>query len=329
MWFTTNNIYFGWYNSGGGVTVIGSSAGLYPNQWYHLAVGYDGTTTRLWVNGISVDSNTSGYGVQLSTSSFRLGGDNAVSVLECLQGFMGNARFVRSDVYGVSNTTITVPTAPLTAISNTQFLGNYTNAGIPDLAMQNDLQTVGNAQVSTSVKKYGTGSLAFDGSGDYLLSNPPSTSLYAFGTGDFTIECWAYFNVVNADQTLYDGRPTSTNGAYQHIYLEGATGKILYQANTSIQITATSALSATTWYHIALCRSGTNTKLFINGVQSGSTYTDSTNYTVAANRPIIGANGSNTSVFNLNGYIDDLRVTNGYARYTTTFTPPTAALPTY
>ena len=77
-----------------------------------------------------------------------------------------------------------------------------------------------------------------------------------------------------------------------------------------------------TWHHIALSRSGTSTRLFLDGVQVGSTYTDSNNYLVGASRPIFGASGFNTADVNYLGYIDDFRITRGYARYTSTFTPP-------
>ena len=223
--------------------------------------------------------------------------------------------------------TATTPTAPLTAITNTQLLTNMANAGIPDLAMQNNLQTVGNAQVSTSVKKYGTGSLNFPSSGTNYLASTSSTSLYAFGTGDFTIEFWLYITTTSSAQNIYDTRPASTTGAYNMIYCN--SGAITYNTNNADQIIG-STLSINTWYHIAVCRSGTSTKLFVNGAQSGSTYTDSTNYIVGSGRPVVGANAYNLGTYGLNnGYIDDLRITNGLARYTANFTPPTSALPTY
>lgn len=86
-------------------------------------------------------------------------------------------------------------------------------------------------------------------------------------------------------------------------------------------------MSATTWTHIALCRSGSSTRLFLDGVQTGSTYTDTNNYLGPANRPVIGASGLSLGGSALNGYIDDLRITK-FARYTANFTPPTAAFPT-
>jgi hypothetical protein len=195
--------------------------------------------------------------------------------------------------------------------------------------MQNNLQTVGSAQVSTSVKKYGTGSLKFDGSVAYLNSNPPSTAIYTFGTGNFTIEYWLNITSYQGSNSIIFGmRPASTQGAYPAMYFD-SSGVVYYYVNSSDAITG-STLSTGTWYHIAVCRSGTNTKMFINGTQSGSTYSDSTNYGCGSQRPLIGGHDYYSgSQQNLIGYIDDFRITNGVARYTANFTPPTAALPTF
>jgi hypothetical protein len=83
---------------------------------------------------------------------------------------------------------------------------------------------------------------------------------------------------------------------------------------------------ANTWYHVAVSRINGSTRLFINGTQSGATYADSTSYLNASGRPWIGINAFN-STQGLNGYIDDLRVTKGVARYIANFTPPQVALP--
>jgi hypothetical protein len=299
------------------------------NQWNHIAVVYNSSskTAAIYVNGVS-QSLTFG-GTSLSTWSFSssnptypvaIGRYQASSPGGYFPGYISDVRLGNTVVYSGN---FTPPTAPETPISGTQLLTNFTNAGIPDLAMQNDLQTVGSAQVSTSVVKYGTGSLSFDGS-SYLLSNPPSTAIYTLGTGNFTIEFWLYLNSTSV-QTIFDTRPASTTGAYPMISYDSG---ITYNTNGSNQISGGS-LSTSTWYYIAVCRSGTSTKMFVNGTQVGSTYTDTTNYICGANRPIIGGNGYNVTAYNFNGYIDDLRITNGLARYVQPFTPPTAALPTY
>ena len=88
-------------------------------------------------------------------------------------------------------------------------------------------------------------------------------------------------------------------------------------------------MAANTWYHIAVTRSGTTFRSFVNGVVektftsiSGAIYFDPTiPYNIGRSAYDPGG------YFHYNGYMDDFRVTRGYARYTTNFTPPTSALP--
>ena len=85
-------------------------------------------------------------------------------------------------------------------------------------------------------------------------------------------------------------------------------------------------LSANQWYHIAISRSTGSTRLFVNGTQSGSTYADSNNYGTTAPFALgtYWNNGTPSSASTLSGYVSDLRITKGYARYTANFTAPTA-----
>jgi hypothetical protein len=89
------------------------------------------------------------------------------------------------------------------------------------------------------------------------------------------------------------------------------------------QITGTTSPAVDTWHHAALTRSSGDHRLFLNGVQEGSTWTNSYNQSNALIE--IGQNPSGSQSFT--GYIDDLRITKNVARYTATFTPPTAAFP--
>ena len=183
----------------------------------------------------------------------------------------------------------------------------------------------GNAQISTSVKKYGSGSLSLASSSDYVI--PSGTSAYAFGSGDFTIEAWIYLNAYPSTYAVvYDARPSGGNGAYAALYTD--TSNIYYYVNTTNAITASlSTIGTGTWRHLAISRSGTSTKMFVDGVQVGSTYSDTTTYLNPSQRPVIGNGGNAVGTYPMNGYIDDLRITKGVARYTANFTPPTAAFP--
>jgi hypothetical protein len=146
---------------------------------------------------------------------------------------------------------------------------------------------------------------------------------FVFGTGDFTIEFWAYINALTGFPSFIDMRDTSNAGNGPVLYYNTGTG-LEYYSNGAARI-AGGALSTGQWYHIALARSGTATKLFVNGSQVGSTYTDSTNYACPATAPRIGINGAGNSG-SLNGYISNLRFVKGTAVYTTTFTPSTTPL---
>jgi hypothetical protein len=312
----------------GSNAIFRSNAALKINQWNHVAVTFTSSTktATFYINGVQEGSTAqAAFSYTSTTPSYGL----YVGVFAASSGYdlIGNLANLRiSDTLRTGLTT--VPTSPYSSDGDTKFLLNFTNAGIPDSAMMNDLETVGSAQVSTSVVKYGTGSLAFDGTGDWLVTNVATNDLYAFGAGNFTIEMWLYVNSVSTFGHIYDSRPTSTDGSYPCLRINGSN-ELEYVVGGSVQITSTT-ISTSTWYHVAIARSATSTKLFVNGTQSGSTYTDSTNYINATQRPLIGGWGYNTGGgYSLDGYIDDLRITKGVARYTTTFTAPTAAFPTF
>lgn len=187
-------------------------------------------------------------------------------------------------------------------------------------ASAHTVTTVGNAQVDTAQSKFGGESGLFDGSGDRLTLD--GSSDFAFGTGDFTIDFWVRFASTSGFQGFYSSNPASTNGAYVWIRKDSSHHLSFVANGSTAVITGTTVLATGTWYHVALARSGTSTKLFLNGVQEGSTYSDSTNYLNPAGRPYIGSDAWDTTQ-QLNGWIDELRVSKGIARWTANFTPPT------
>jgi len=318
----------------GSIDFYGSSgsinSGVTPvaGQWYHLAISRNNSTgtTSFYVNGTRTATATFGVGSSASTAllvGVRNGGTT------WFNGYMEDLRVVKgSYVYDPTATTITVPTTPLTAITNTSLLLSYTNAGILDNAMMNDLETVGNAQISTSVKKYGTGSMYFDGSGDYLTA--PSNPAYNLGSGSFTVEFWLYPNTITIPN------PDNESWLVARTNYSSDIGWSVFQANQQIRfrigntggtIATGNVITATTWQHIAVVRSGSTISIYVNGTSQGSgtnsSFTDaSTVLVVGGITATTGWNGNKP----LDGYIDELRISK-VARYTTTFTPPTAAFP--
>ena len=173
----------------------------------------------------------------------------------------------------------------------------------------------GNAQVSTTQSKWNGSSLYFDGTGDYLTI--PTSSDFSFGTGDFTIEFWAHLTLLSSTRILVDFRSSGSSQLAPTIFTSGT--QLRFFNSGSNQITG-GTLSTSVWYHVAVSRQGTNTRMFLDGVQTGSTYSDSSDY---PSRPVAVGGYPYASGFDSKGYIQDLRITKGVARYTANFTPPT------
>jgi len=184
----------------------------------------------------------------------------------------------------------------------------------------NTLTANGNAQITTTNPKFGTGAYLGDGTTDYLIQSSSLTG-YTLGSGDWTIEFFA--NIASGNAIFLDMRPVSTEGLYPSIYVETSNPKFLINGANAIAGAAT--ISTGTWYHYALCKSSGNTKLFIDGTQMGSTYADSNTY--LCSQLVLGVSAYNLSTYCLNGRIDGLRITKGVARYPNDFTAPSAEFP--
>jgi hypothetical protein len=294
------------YSAASFSVVVTSSSGAIPlNAWSYVTVTRTSGTNRLYINGVLINtaSNSDNYSFTTLTCGYSAAGGG-----EYYYGYMSDAQVIKGTAVAP-----TLPTAPVATSSGTSVLLNMQNGAIFDNAMMNDLVTVGDAQISTSVVKYGTGSMKFDGNGDGVVAN--SQNIYSFGAGNFTVEFWVNITSFSSNRVLFD----IDNSNVLQLYTN--TSGVLNYYTPSLDRISSSALSTATWYHVALCRSGTSTKLFIDGTQAGSTYTDSNNYAAGG----VGVGSRLDGTISLNGYIDDLRITKGYARYTANFTPPTAA----
>ncbi len=291
---------------------------LQLNAWNHIAIYRVGTAIYGSLNGTITTLNAStSLSVWNNTAPWNIGATNTAT--SGSTGFFSNWRIViGSGVY--TSSSAPVPTSPLTAITNTSLLLNFTNAGIYDATSKNDLETVGNAQISTAQYKFQPSSMAFDGNGDYLFT--PSSVDFVFN-GDFTIEFWVYRAGSSAGGTgNYECLLATYNGSTGYGVWWLNTTNVLHTRVEGTTADTTTALSNSIWYHVAITRSGSTVRTFVNGVQGSSLTSSAT----AANPGLyIGAQTVNK---HFNGYIQDLRITKGYARYTANFTPPTAAFPT-
>ena len=211
------------------------------------------------------------------------------------------------------------------------FNGSDAATSTSDLSNRNGtVSFAGTAQLSTAQSKFGGSSLLLDGNSDYLTISS-SYWASAINSGDWTIELWVRFASMSGNQELvvnrgnaggnssngWGFRKKDTSNNIMLFWYEGGEFNYLNHAQGS-----QTALSADTWYHVAATRSGNTWKLFINGTAEDTVTDSATIVTSNENRLLIGSFGS-TNYFN--GYIDDLRITVGQARYTSNFTAPTTA----
>jgi hypothetical protein len=302
---------------------ITATTAIVLNTWNHVAISRSASVTKMFLNGVQQGSNYS------DTNSY-LVGTNRPAIASSgytlgqypLNGYISNFRIVNGTA--IYTAAFTPPTLPVTAVSGTSLLTNFTNAGIYDAAWQNNVTTVGDAQTSISQYKWSPTSMRFDGTGDYLTM--PTNPVFALGTGDFTIEFWVYFSSITGGSFLLDFRPSGTAvGIYPTIYVPNLTTTIAFYTNGADRIVSSSgSISTGSWIYVAVTKASGSTKMYLNGSQVGSTYTDANSYLAGASRPVIGASGVDFSA-PLNGYLQDLRITKGVAR---TVTTPTAAFPT-
>jgi hypothetical protein len=331
--FSVNNtgaIFFGGLDSGFGlrasaVTNIVSSTDPVLNTWTHVAVTRSGTTVRLFYNGVLKDTQTSSQ--NFLAGNLYIG--SSVSS-ETFTGYIADARIVKGTA--VYTSAFTPPTAPLTAITNTSLLLNGTDAAIIDKSQSVKTITLdGNVKSSTAQTKYLSSSMYFDGEGDYVrIDGNETLSSYA---GDFTIEMWVYPTGAGPISGAYLYHQAASATSYSPILIVQSAGSYNFTAYASSTLSGWDLASAVSigsgtqnsWHHIAVVREGTNLKTFLNGTL-GTTTSVGTTSLGSATTTYTRLGGGNYANTDFTGYMSDVRITKGLARYTSNFTPPSAAL---
>jgi hypothetical protein len=318
-----------------------STYGLVINAWSHIAlVRNDLTATglKLYINGQLAGTGQLGTNLNTITAIFNIGYIGE-AYGQKFSGYISNFRIVNGTA--VYTGAFTPPTQPLqktqlagtniAAITNgntSLLLSTLYNNAFKDFSDNNF--TITATANPTSIQLHplnfdGYYSYLFNGTTQYLTA--PTNAAFGFGTGDFTIEFWAYFNSISGNQQLIDTRPTSVASTVNYLALTSVSGTInYYTAGNNPSIGGSIVVLAEKWYHIAVTKLSGSTKLFINGVQSGSTYSDTTTYASGTNRPIIGVDGNNPVASFFNGYLSNFHIVKGTAVYTAAFTPPTVPL---
>ena len=319
--------YVSWY-AGGADIVKSADDSILTNVWNHVAVVRSGTgsnNTSLYLNGTRVaqTQNTATLGAGSGTArigSYSAAGGN-------FNGHISNIRILKGTAL-YSGSSITVPTSKLTAVTNTKLLTCQSNRFIDNSSTGFALTPVGNAAV-TAFGPFLTSSVYdaavngasayFDGNGDYLSMDGPGT---LGASANWCMECFFYCNdndpgivrimsvneATDADAfTLMRIR----NNKYEFYSGGGSSYAYSNQIGTA---------NYNEWAHIALTKSGTTVRAFVNGIKLWEATHNATNVIAK----LITGWGYGSEHFP--GYISDARFVNGSSVYTGNFTPPTAPL---
>jgi hypothetical protein len=321
---TAANKFLAGVASGGTSYTATSTANLPLNQWTHLAFVRNGNTGTLYINGTADGTvNLTGVTVNDSTNAFSIGRLGEFASLY-FPGYISNLRITKGTAVYTAN--FTPSTTPLTAITNTSLLVRGDTGAFYDLSNNGVvINQTGSPAVTTQIKKFGNESGVFSAANFYTTA--VNSSAFSFGAGDFTIEGWVYFTTLGTNNPVFDISTGGASPTHQIIldFRTGASTSKMFGYIDGVSAASTTTTVATgTWYYVALTRSGTTVRGFLNGTQE-LTFTSSANLSGSY---FVGIGQYVAGVGNDAGYLDDIRITKGVARYTANFTPPTATFPT-
>ena len=188
------------------------------------------------------------------------------------------------------------------------------------------ITSTGAGSTRSSVQsKFGGYSEKLDGTTAYISIAANTNFSFA---ADFTVDCWVFTADKSQDtqyRTVFSNGGNSANADFFEVYNDPTVGSLGFVTADLIRIIGTTDVSNSAWHHVELSRSGSTIKLFVDGTQEGLSYTSSQDFTHTGEAFYIGIYPTSLTTGRWNGYIDEFRVSDGIARHTTTFTPPSAA----
>lgn len=337
----------GYYNAGAtGISIYGSTnnagfdiadakkLGTASTSWVHRALVRSGTDFYTFENGVQ-ETTWTAAGALASPTTITIGGYTGTTYFS---GYIDELRVSNVARWTSAFTPPTSEYAPTTVLgsdSHVYFAGARFNTSIDDdfttTLMHFDeslydgggsIWTANGSAVATStLAKFGSGSLISFGGSTHYLSSPDSDD-WTFTDGDFTIDCWIYqTDAPGAAFPRVVSHASGTTAMVLYTNNAGGGGQLGFSDGTILLgMLATGALPLNTWVHAAIVRSGTDFMLFQNGQLTASASTALS----LGDKPGLRTIGGRASDYSFPGYIDELRVSKGVARWTSNFTPPTS-----
>lgn len=312
---------------------ISAPATITVGTWYHMALSRRGNTIYLFIDGVVKYSGA--FAVTMFNAAVPLYvGMNQHTSAWSMNGYIDDLRITKGIGRYISNFNPPprfpsyTPTDPYysSVVLRMPFNGAHGSTAITD-EKGKAVTVVGNAQLSATQSRFGPTACYFDGNGDYLTT--PSSTDFDFGTGDFTVECWVYVINVGNTGTFIARQQAGASMAFQ-LRTSGSVQVIVRSpSGTDLLTLVGTTTPVNTWFHLAASRASGTLRLFLDGVlvaQAASTH----NLTPTVARPLtIGALDDTTVTGYFTGYIDDVRITKGVARYTAGFTSIRAPFPNW
>jgi len=339
------------YFRGGSSVTISTAKYTDPSSWYHVCLVCSSSTANLYING-ELSPNMGGMSLSQNTvTSIRFANygtsssHKAEQYLADIYFIEGEAKsptdFIESNNYGgykpkaytgsfgTNGFHIDAQPAHDADLLVTSVSRNDGDTDFVDVAAGHTITDTGDPEHSIAVGNPFTGddrAIYFDGNND-TVAVTTGHSDFAFGTGDFTVEGWYYFKSIpsGTDAMLVDLRPTNSTDTDTFAFSTDTTNGV--KVYSGANYTLGGSLSTNTWHHIALVRDSGTLYAYIDGTATGTTRSFSNDLT-ANSTPRLGATADAGTSAAFTGYIFDVRITKGTARYTSNFTPPTSKLET-
>ena len=178
----------------------------------------------------------------------------------------------------------------------------------------------GNVTLDSGTTKFASNSYNFDGASNIRLSRALIDT-----SSSFCFETWVYFDSTGVSNDMAMLLAQYKSGENGRILFGAQSGNLVVRYNGST-VALTAPVSASQWHHVAWSYDGTTHRLFVDGTLEDSTTTDFPIYTGVTTQ-LGGTDSTLLSDYDLDGRMEDIRITTGDARYTSSFTPPTASLP--